>query len=103
MDVGVLHPGEIGAAAGTTLVGGDHIARWVNTGRSVETAARAGAGHLVAVGSVADVMFPTVTDLAAELGVRSDTLALLRALRAHFLSRADSWRLPPSGTFLGIL
>jgi 3-hydroxyisobutyrate dehydrogenase-like beta-hydroxyacid dehydrogenase len=46
MRVGLLHPGEMGAALGAALVGIGHDVRWASTGRSPETVARAGAAGL---------------------------------------------------------
>ncbi len=39
--VGVLHPGEMGAAVGAVLRGGGHTVLWASEGRSPETAKRA--------------------------------------------------------------
>ena len=39
--VGILHPGEMGAAVGDVLVAGGHAVSWASTGRSAATKARA--------------------------------------------------------------
>jgi hypothetical protein len=57
MRVGLLHPGEMGAAIGAALVGIGHEVRWASAGRSQETADRAAAAGLGDAG--------TVTELAA--------------------------------------
>jgi 3-hydroxyisobutyrate dehydrogenase-like beta-hydroxyacid dehydrogenase len=52
MRVGLLHPGEMGAAVGATLGAGGHTVLWVSEGRSAATAARAAAAGLVDAGTV---------------------------------------------------
>jgi Domain of unknown function (DUF1932) len=59
--VGVLHPGEMGAAVAGCLVGAGHTVLWASDGRSAQTAARAAAADLTDAGSVAK--------LAAEAGI----------------------------------
>ena len=49
--VGLLHPGEMGAAVGRCLVAAGHRVLWVPEGRSPASAARAAAGGLTAVAS----------------------------------------------------
>ena len=51
--VGLLHPGEMGAAVGQCLLSRGHTVRWASPGRSPATAARA--GGFDDVGSVAEV------------------------------------------------
>jgi 3-hydroxyisobutyrate dehydrogenase-like beta-hydroxyacid dehydrogenase len=51
--VGLLHPGEMGAAVGAVLVARGHEVLWASEGRSDATAARARAAGLADVGSVA--------------------------------------------------
>jgi 3-hydroxyisobutyrate dehydrogenase-like beta-hydroxyacid dehydrogenase len=53
--VGLLHPGEMGAAVGAVLRGQGHRVVWASDGRSEETRARAAAAGLEDVGSVAKV------------------------------------------------
>ena len=53
--VGLLHPGEMGAAIGAVLRGQGTRVVWASEGRSEETRARAEAAGLEEVGSVADV------------------------------------------------
>jgi 3-hydroxyisobutyrate dehydrogenase-like beta-hydroxyacid dehydrogenase len=48
--VGLLHPGEMGAAVGRCLADGGHQVVWVPEGRSAATAARAKAAGLTAAG-----------------------------------------------------
>jgi 3-hydroxyisobutyrate dehydrogenase-like beta-hydroxyacid dehydrogenase len=49
MRVGLLHPGEMGAAIGALLVERGHVALWRPQGRSEQTARRAAAAELTAV------------------------------------------------------
>ncbi len=49
--VGLLHPGEMGAAVGAVLAG-DHRVWWASSGRSAASARRASAAGLTDVGSV---------------------------------------------------
>ena len=51
--VGLLHPGEMGSALGDALLAAGHGVLWASEGRSVETAARAGAFE--DVGSASEV------------------------------------------------
>jgi 3-hydroxyisobutyrate dehydrogenase-like beta-hydroxyacid dehydrogenase len=53
--VGLLHPGEMGAAVGAVLRGQGHRVVWVSEGRSEETRERAKAAGLEDVGSVSNV------------------------------------------------
>jgi 3-hydroxyisobutyrate dehydrogenase-like beta-hydroxyacid dehydrogenase len=48
--VGLLHPGEMGAAVGRCLTGGGYVVLWAPEGRSAATAARAEAAGLGAAG-----------------------------------------------------
>ena len=55
--IGLLHPGEMGAAVGRCLVGAGHRVLWVPEGRSAATALRAGAAGLTAAeGGLAEVV-----------------------------------------------
>jgi 3-hydroxyisobutyrate dehydrogenase-like beta-hydroxyacid dehydrogenase len=56
LTIGLLHPGEMGAAVGQCLTAGGHEVLWVPEGRSAETAARAGAAGLTAAGDLADLV-----------------------------------------------
>jgi 3-hydroxyisobutyrate dehydrogenase-like beta-hydroxyacid dehydrogenase len=49
--IGVLHPGEMGAAVAAALRAGGHHVVWSSTGRSAATAARASEGSLRDIGS----------------------------------------------------
>jgi 3-hydroxyisobutyrate dehydrogenase-like beta-hydroxyacid dehydrogenase len=53
--VGLLYPGEMGAAVGRCLAGAGHEVLWAAAGRSPATAARAGEAGLTAVPDVAAV------------------------------------------------
>jgi 3-hydroxyisobutyrate dehydrogenase-like beta-hydroxyacid dehydrogenase len=53
--VGLLHPGEMGAAVGAVLRGQGHRVVWASEGRSEETRERAAAAGLEDVGSVSKV------------------------------------------------
>jgi 3-hydroxyisobutyrate dehydrogenase-like beta-hydroxyacid dehydrogenase len=54
--VGLLHPGEMGAAVGACLTGRGYVVLWVPEGRSAATVARAGAACLTAAGSLAGLV-----------------------------------------------
>jgi 3-hydroxyisobutyrate dehydrogenase-like beta-hydroxyacid dehydrogenase len=55
--IGLLHPGEMGAAVGQCLVGAGHRVLWVPEGRSPATAARARAAGLTAAeGGLAEIV-----------------------------------------------
>ncbi len=62
MTVGLLHPGEMGAAIGAALRGSGQTVLWASTGRSGTTVARAGAAGLEDAGS------------SEELGRRCDVI-----------------------------
>ncbi|MGH8917070.1 MAG: NAD(P)-binding domain-containing protein, partial [Actinomycetes bacterium] len=49
MDIGVLHPGDMGAAIGRILVQAGHTVRWSAADRSPATAERAAAAGLIPV------------------------------------------------------
>src|SRR6266545_4800802 len=49
--VGLLHPGEMGAALGSALRGRGHEVLWASTGRSESTSRRADDAALIDVGS----------------------------------------------------
>ncbi len=59
--MGLLHPGEMGAAVGRCLAGSGSQVLWASAGRSPQTAARARAAGLTDVG--------TARKLAAEAGI----------------------------------
>jgi 3-hydroxyisobutyrate dehydrogenase-like beta-hydroxyacid dehydrogenase len=54
-EIGLLHPGEMGAAVGETLRAAGHTVLWASAGRSPETAVRAERAGLVDAGSAEDV------------------------------------------------
>jgi 3-hydroxyisobutyrate dehydrogenase-like beta-hydroxyacid dehydrogenase len=54
MRVGLLHPGEMGAAIGAMLVEGGHVVLWLPQGRSEQTARRAAAAGLTGVEDLRD-------------------------------------------------
>jgi 3-hydroxyisobutyrate dehydrogenase-like beta-hydroxyacid dehydrogenase len=57
MVVGLLHPGEMGAAVGAQLAaGGRHDVLWASEGRSEATARRAAGAGLVDAGTVAEIV-----------------------------------------------
>jgi 3-hydroxyisobutyrate dehydrogenase-like beta-hydroxyacid dehydrogenase len=53
--IGLLHPGEMGAAVGQCLSGAGHEVLWASEGRGPDTAARARQAGLTDVGTAADV------------------------------------------------
>ncbi len=65
MTIGVLHPGEMGAAVGAALRAADQTVVWASTGRSAATAKRAEAADLEDVGTL------------EEFGRRSDVIVSL--------------------------
>src|SRR5580692_6161593 len=54
--IGLLHPGEMGAAVGQCLTAGGHEVLWRPEGRSAATAARAAAAGLCAAGDLAELV-----------------------------------------------
>jgi 3-hydroxyisobutyrate dehydrogenase-like beta-hydroxyacid dehydrogenase len=60
--IGLLHPGEMGAAVGRCLTGAGYTVLWASDGRGPETAARARAAGLADAGT------------AAEMAERADTI-----------------------------
>ena len=69
MIVGLIHPGEMGAAVGDALRAGGHEVLWASDGRSDETRARAGAfrdvSTIVALGDESDVLLSVCPPHAA--------------------------------------
>jgi len=53
--IGIVHPGEMGAAVGKALRDGGHSVVWASTGRSAATAARAEQAGLEDVGAVGEL------------------------------------------------
>jgi 3-hydroxyisobutyrate dehydrogenase-like beta-hydroxyacid dehydrogenase len=53
--IGLLHPGEMGAAVGQCLTGAGHTVLWASDGRGPESAARARAAGLSDAGTAAEV------------------------------------------------
>jgi 3-hydroxyisobutyrate dehydrogenase-like beta-hydroxyacid dehydrogenase len=53
--IGLLHPGEMGAAVGRCLTGAGHTVLWASEGRGPQTAARARAARLDDAGTAAEV------------------------------------------------
>src|SRR5438046_9107454 len=54
--VGLLHPGDMGAAVGATVVAGGARVLWASAGRSAATRARAGEVGLEDAGTLASVV-----------------------------------------------
>ena len=54
--IGLLHPGEMGAAVGQCLVTSGHEVLWLPAGRSEATATRAGAAGLTGAADLADLV-----------------------------------------------
>ncbi len=53
--IGLLHPGQMGAAVGQCLTGAGHVVLWASEGRGPETAARALDAGLEDVGTAAEM------------------------------------------------
>jgi 3-hydroxyisobutyrate dehydrogenase-like beta-hydroxyacid dehydrogenase len=53
--IGLLHPGEMGAAAGRCLTGAGHTVLWASEGRGPQTASRARAAGLQDVGTASEM------------------------------------------------
>src|SRR5579859_1453034 len=85
--VGLLHPGEMGAAVGQCLTAAGHRVLWVPEGRSAASAARAAAAGLtVASGGLAGLtreadVIVSVCPPHAALGVAREVAALGVAAR----------------------
>ena len=56
MNIGILHPGEMGASLGAALVSAGHTVFWSKAGRSVASAGRAGDDGLRAVESLGELV-----------------------------------------------
>jgi 3-hydroxyisobutyrate dehydrogenase-like beta-hydroxyacid dehydrogenase len=55
MSIGLLHPGEMGAAVGAALRSGGQMVLWASAGRSAATAKRADEAGLEDAGSIEDL------------------------------------------------
>jgi 3-hydroxyisobutyrate dehydrogenase-like beta-hydroxyacid dehydrogenase len=55
--IGLLHPGEMGAALGRCLRDRGHVVLWASAGRGSATAARAAAAGLIDSGTVTEIAF----------------------------------------------
>jgi 3-hydroxyisobutyrate dehydrogenase-like beta-hydroxyacid dehydrogenase len=55
MEIGLLHPGEMGSAVGETLRSAGHVVLWALAGRSLETAARAERAGLLDAGTLEEL------------------------------------------------
>jgi 3-hydroxyisobutyrate dehydrogenase-like beta-hydroxyacid dehydrogenase len=53
--IGILHPGEMGAAVGKCLTGAGHVVLWASHGRGSATVARARAAGLADAGSIQEL------------------------------------------------
>jgi 3-hydroxyisobutyrate dehydrogenase-like beta-hydroxyacid dehydrogenase len=53
--IGLLHPGEMGAAVGQCLTGAGHEVLWASEGRGPQTASRARGAGLIDVGTAAEM------------------------------------------------
>jgi 3-hydroxyisobutyrate dehydrogenase-like beta-hydroxyacid dehydrogenase len=100
--VGILHPGEMGAAVGVALRGNGHDVLWASQGRSPETVRRAGESGLrdvVSIGALlaeADVVFSIVPPHAAS-AVAADAVGLVGLfVDANAVSPATAGGLPPA-------
>jgi len=56
MKIGLIHPGEMGAAMGRVLTDAGHEVLWASENRSAATAARAARCHLTDMGTIANLL-----------------------------------------------
>ena len=56
VSIGILHPGEMGAAVGAALVDNGHEVLWDPRGRSDQTRRRATDGRLIPVSDLAELI-----------------------------------------------
>src|SRR5260370_12275212 len=101
--IGLLHPGEMGAAVGQCLTGAGYTVLWASEGRGPETAARARTAGLADAGT------------AAEMAERADVILSICPPHAaldiawaaqgfgglHLDANAISPPPPPAGALLG--
>jgi 3-hydroxyisobutyrate dehydrogenase-like beta-hydroxyacid dehydrogenase len=80
-DIGLLHPGAMGAAVGADLARAGHVVRWASAGRSAETAGRAAAAGLRDAGDVAGVL--AASDIIMSICPPHAALDLARACVGH--------------------
>jgi 3-hydroxyisobutyrate dehydrogenase-like beta-hydroxyacid dehydrogenase len=85
--IGLLHPGEMGAAVGAGLVKAGHRVLWASAGRGLATGARAGAAGLADAG--------TVAALAQQAGT---ILSICPPFAALDVARSVAGHLPPGFT-----
>jgi 3-hydroxyisobutyrate dehydrogenase-like beta-hydroxyacid dehydrogenase len=80
-DVGLLHPGAMGAAIGAELVRAGHTVRWASAGRSAETHARAAAAGLTDAGDVAALV--AASDVVLSICPPHAALEVARSCAGH--------------------
>ncbi len=79
--VGLLHPGAMGAALGACLVSTGHRVLWSSAGRSAATTERARKAGLEDVGTLADAL--RAADIAISVCPPDNALDLAREVAQH--------------------
>ncbi len=79
--IGLLHPGAMGASVGACLVEAGHEVHWASAGRSAQTVARAHAAGLTDVGSVDELA--ARSDVVLSICPPDSALAVARSLGAY--------------------
>lgn len=79
--IGLLHPGAMGAAVGACLVEAGHEVLWASAGRSAQTAARARAARLTDAGSVDELA--ARSDVVLSICPPDAALAVARSLGSY--------------------
>jgi len=79
--IGLLHPGAMGASVGACLVEAGHEVHWASAGRSAQTAARARAAGLTDAGSVDELA--ARSDVVLSICPPDAALAVARSLGSY--------------------
>jgi 3-hydroxyisobutyrate dehydrogenase-like beta-hydroxyacid dehydrogenase len=92
--IGVLHPGEMGAAVAAVLRGRGHDVMWISQGRGPETAQRAAAAGLHDAGSVAEMI--RACDLILSVCPPHAAVAVARQLAGYTGTYVDANAVSPA-------
>lgn len=111
--IGLLHPGQMGAAIGAQLSGAGHAVAWCGAGRSAATARRAEAAGLRDLGSVAAILAEcevvvsvcppaSASDVAAEVAGYGGIFVEANAISPHrMIEIADRLDTVVDGSIIG--